>query len=169
MGFDELNVISTMKDLYAQLEGDNEEAFYELAVEVYRQTTPHGDTPPTKKWLYGLLEEYDPVTLYVYLSEVDRKRDRTTEAVIAANNKAKEFRRGESYWAQMTAHYADEVTYQAMLKAYEDAGVKKVRWVTQKDERVCEECSPRDGKVYELDKVPPKPHWGCRCYLEPVV
>ena len=34
---------------------------------------------------------------------------------------------------------------------------------------VCEYCEPRDGKVYPVIAVPPKPHLNCRCRLIPVL
>lgn len=170
--FDELNVITICKDLYAKLADDNQSAFLELAQEQYAAAEPHGFKKPDMGWLLELLLMYDPVTLYVYQNEVERKRDRTAEAINASTSraaKAVEFRRGLSYWAQMTAHYADEVNDKATLKAFEDAGVKKVRWNTLLDGHECETCRERDGKVYPIEKVPPKPHWRCRCWLTAVV
>ena len=67
----------------------------------------------------------------------------------------------------MTATYADLVADEATLQAFKDAGVKRVRWRTEEDEKVCKYCRPLDGKVFDIDKVPPKQHWGCRCWFEP--
>lgn len=166
--FDELNVLEICKDLYENLSADNQKVFLELAQEQYKASEPHGDKVPDIDWLLELLLMYDPVTLYVYEHEVERKRDRTAEAINASGAKAKEFRRGLSYWGQMTAHYADAVSDRATLKAFEDAGIKKVQWHTEHDNRVCEICRQRDKKIYPIGKVPPKPHWGCRCWLTSV-
>ncbi len=168
LGFDELNVIKTVKSLYADLAADNQQAFLDLAQYAYWHAKPHGREEPDIEWLLALLDSYDPVTLYVYEHEVERKRDRTTEAINSTKAKAQEYRKGLSYWAQMTAHYADEANDKAIIKSFRDAGVKKARWRTQEDEKVCEECGPRDGKVFLIDRIPPKPHWGCRCWLEAV-
>lgn len=168
-GFDELNVIKTIKKLYADLAKDNEENFLRLAGMAYEDAIVHGSSKPSKKWLNKVLDEYDPVALYIYLNEIDRKRDYATEAIIAAKDKAKEFRRALNYWTRMTAHIADRVTDEATIKAYKDAGVQKVRWETEEDDRVCDHCEPRDGKVYPINEVPTKPHWGCRCWLTPVI
>ena len=46
---------------------------------------------------------------------------------------------------------------------------EKIVWETEKDLRVCEVCRNRDGKVYELKRVPKKPHYNCRCWLRPFV
>lgn len=156
------------KDLYAALESDNFKVFLELAIKKYLATEPHGDEEPDDEWLMEYLEYYDPVTKYVYENEVERKRDRLAEAVNASREKSKEFVRGLGYWVQMTAHYADDVSDRATIKAFKDAGVKKVKWNTQPDDKVCEECDERDGVVYSIDNIPPKPHWGCRCYLTAV-
>jgi SPP1 gp7 family putative phage head morphogenesis protein len=53
---------------------------------------------------------------------------------------------------------------QGRLKFYEQAGVKKVKWLTAADERVCDVCGPRDGKVFDLAGFtsPPR-HPRCRC------
>ncbi|MGH2533192.1 MAG: phage minor head protein [Thermomicrobiales bacterium] len=38
------------------------------------------------------------------------------------------------------------------------------RWVTARDERVCPECGPLDGLVWETDAGPAPPlHVNCRC------
>ncbi len=147
---------------------DNEEELLELAREEYLEAQPAGDEKPTKKWLLALLLAYDPVTKYVYQHEIDRKRARTAEAIIASSDKALEFRRGLRYWQNMTDWYAIDVTDMAVLKSYEDAGVKRVRWISLEDGRECSTCSERSGKVYPINQIPPKPHLNCRCMYEPV-
>lgn len=156
-----------MKTLYEQLEADNHSAFLALAILVYRSATPHGENPPTKAWLTRMMKDYDPVLLYVYAHEVERKRDRAAEAINAAKDKNHEFKKALSLWHNMTAQYADNVTYQAQLKAFRDAGVQRVKWVATEDERTCRECMELDGKVYQIDNIPPKPHPNCRCWLIP--
>ena len=162
--FDELNVLGICKDLYAALDSDNFKAYLELAIKKYLRENPDAKKQPSREWLLEFLEEYDPVTKYVYRNEVERKRDRLAEAVNASTAKVTEFNRGLGYWVQMMAHYADAVSDAATVKAFKDAGVTKVRWNAQHDDRTCLECMNRDGKIYPVDKIPPKPHWGCRCY-----
>lgn len=157
-----------MKTLYTALDKDNREVFLDLARMVYERTEPHGGKEPDEAWLAAFLKEYNPVTLYIYDNEVDRKRDRTTEAIIASTDKAKEFRRGLLYWGQMSAQTCLDVTDTAALKAWKDSGVKRVMWNTEQDDRVCGKCEPRDGKIYPIDKVPHKDHYNCRCWLTPV-
>ena len=167
--FDELSVIGVTKNLYSDLAADNEEVFEDLAEMSYEQAEPHGEEKPDRDWLLALLLAYNAVTKYVYQYEVERKRDRTAEAVNSSTAKATEFQRGLLYWSQMTGQYADDITDEATIKAFRDAGVRRVRWVTERDGRVCEKCSERDGKTYPINKIPPKTHWRCRCHFEPVL
>lgn len=166
--FDELNVIKVLTALYKDLAADNKQAFLDLAILAYQDAQPHGKKEPDKSWLLALLDSYDPVALYVYAHEVDRKRDYAIESVVASHGKVGEFRRALKYWARMTGHMTDRITDEATLKAFRDTGVKKVRWRTEDDGKVCEVCGPRDKEVYPIDKVPPKPHLNCRCWLEAV-
>ena len=166
--FDELNVLGICKDLYVLLESDSFRTYLELAIKKYLASQPHGNEAPTEEWLLDYLEEYDPVTKYVYRNEVERKRDRLAEAVNASTAKATEFNRGLGYWVQMMAHYADAVNDAATIKAFKDAGIVKVKWNSQQDGKVCLICLERNGRTYPIDKIPPKPHWGCRCFLTAV-
>ena len=166
-GFDELNVLEVTRTLYQDLQADNQSVFLELAQERYQEAEPHGEEPPDLAWLLALLAAYNAVTKYQYSNEWERKRDRTAEAINSTTAKVTEFRRGLMYWSQMTGWFADEVTDQATLKAYQDSGVKKVEWHTVLDGRECETCKERDGKAYYIRSLPPKPHPGCRCWYRP--
>lgn len=167
-GFDELNVIQITSRLYDQLEADNRQVYLELAQERYQETEPHGEEPPDLAWLLALLAAYNAVTKVIYENDVDRKRQYTAEGINSSTAKVTEFRRGLHYWADLTSNYADIVTDESTLKAYRDAGVKRVRWVTAGDEKVCETCRERNGKVYSINSIPPKPHKHCRCIWEAV-
>lgn len=165
--FDELNVIKYSREMYDELEQITEKAFLLLARQVYREHSESQVTDIVPAWLLGVLKEYNPVTKYVYLHEVDRKRSRFAESLIASDTKAKEVETALRYWSAMVTQYAIEVTDAAVKQAYIDDGVKKVKWITMEDERRCSECEKRDGNVYNITEVPPKPHIGCRCYLVP--
>lgn len=166
-GFDELSVLSVTRELYDQLEADNRQVYLELAQERYQETEPHGEEPPDLAWLLALLAAYNNVTKVIYDNDVDRKRQYTAEGINSSTAKVTEFRRGLHYWADLTSNYADIVTDESTLKAYRDAGVKRVRWVTAGDEKVCETCRERNGKIYSINAIPPK-HRRCRCVFEPV-
>ena len=163
MGFDELNVLEINRTLYDQLRKDNQDVFLELAQERYQEAEPHD-----LAWLLALLAGYSAVTKVIYDNDVDRKRQYTAEGINSSTAKVTEFRRGLHYWADLTATYGDIVTDESTLKAYRDAGVKKVRWVTAGDEKVCETCRERNGKIYSINSIPPKPHRRCRCVYEPM-
>ena len=165
--FDELNVIKYSREMYDELEQITEKAFLLLARQVYREHSESQVTDIVPAWLLGVLKAYNPVTKYVYLHEVDRKRSRFAESLIASDTKAKEVETALRYWSAMVTQYAIEVTDAAVKQAYIDDGVKKVKWITMEDERRCSECEKRDGNVYNITEVPPKPHIGCRCYLVP--
>lgn len=162
-------MIEICKSLYKSLDLDNRSTFLELAQERYKATKPSGKKPPDAAWLDLFLSEYDPVTNYVYEHEVERKRDYTAEGVNSSTAKKGMFIRGLRYWARFTAHYADAVTDHATLKALEDSGVKRVMWHTQTDGHVCEICQKRSRKIYPINRVPPKPHWNCRCWVTAVI
>lgn len=168
MGFDELNVLEINRTLYDQLRKDNQDVFLELAQERYQEAEPHGEEPPDLAWLLALLAGYSAVTKVIYDNDVDRKRQYTAEGINSSTAKVTEFRRGLHYWADLTATYGDIVTDESTLKAYRDAGVKKVKWHTVLDGKECETCKERDGKIYPINAVPPKTHKRCRCWLEAV-
>jgi SPP1 gp7 family putative phage head morphogenesis protein len=56
----------------------------------------------------------------------------------------------------------------ATLDGYKDSGVDEVEWHTNIDGRECKVCRERNGRVYKIDEVPPKPHRNCRCRYAPV-
>lgn len=200
INFDELDVIRICTDLYENLDSDNKKKFLELIQLTYRRTKPKGETEPDLSWLLALLDEYNPVTKYVYSHEVERKKAYLQEAIIAISDQKnsfkdlvsitranmlktgrlkaritktkqtsikKEFDKSLRYWSRMTDQYCIDVSDRAQLKAFNDAGVKKVRWNTELDGRECKICRDRDGKVYLIDKLPSKPHWRCRCWFTP--
>ena len=160
-------MLEVTRTLYDQLRKDNQDVFLELAQERYQEAEPHGEEPPDLAWLLALLAGYSAVTKVIYDNDVDRKRQYTAEGINSSTAKVTEFRRGLHYWADLTATYGDIVTDESTLKAYRDAGVKKVRWVTVGDGKVCEICRERNGKVYSINSIPPK-HRRCRCVFEPV-
>ena len=171
--FDELNVIKTFKTLYRDLAADNKKAFTDLAIMSYEDAAGRElddeEGELMALWLMSeVLDKPNPVTGYIYTNEVQRKRDRATESINASTKKRQELQKAMRLWSRQTAAYCDIVTDEATLKAFKDTGVKRVRWLTENDDKVCSVCGPRDGKVYDIDKVPQKPHLWCRCILQPV-
>ena len=166
---DELNVIKACKELYSKLDDNNRKEFLKLARARYKDITgKEDDKKISMKWLLVLLLSYDPVTEYVYENEVSRKRERFAESIVASANKLIVIKRAMSLWLRQTEQYLIIVEDAAVLEAYKTLGVKRGRWVTQRDDRRCKECAERHGKIYDIDKIPSKPHRNCRCYIEPV-
>ena len=138
----------------------------DIAILAFLDIARHYWKGADRKWVEEILDRYDPVTKYRYSEEVDRKRSRHTEAVIASETPEIETDRALRYWTNMVKQYADEVTDEAVKASLKKDGVKKIIWVTQRDNRVCSECSARDGKEYPINDIPTKPHIGCRCYVK---
>ncbi len=168
MAMDELNVLQASKDLYSTLDDANQTEFLKLARERYADLTGEEDEEKISfAWLVVILQGYNPVTEYIYDNEVARKRERFAESMISSANKLAMIRRAMTLWMRQTEQYLVLIEDAAVLEAYKTLGVKRVRWVTQEDEKTCETCSPRNDQIYDIDKVPPKPHRNCRCYLVP--
>lgn len=169
MAMDELNVIKASKEMYVKLEETNEKAFLKLARDRYKDITgEEADEKATLAWLLLFLLAYNPVTEFVYKNEVERKRDRFAETMVASVNKLLAIKRAMSLWLRQTEQFLILVEDEAVLRGYKHMGYKRVRWFTQEDERRCSECAARHGKIYSINNVPPKPHRNCRCYIEPV-
>lgn len=178
--FDELNVYRTMESVYRGLRRDNEERFRELYAARYREiylylkrSWPGDDTVDELAELYlaHLLTEPNALTRYAYDAESLRKRDRAVEAINSVPTKSEkdeEFRKALRYWSRQTGFYIDMIADDAAIQSMKDCGVKKVRWHTQADEKVCEACRELNGRIFDIDHVPEKEHLHCRCWLEPI-
>lgn len=167
ISMDELNIMQTTYVIYDELLRETEEKLLELAIYYYTHTVSNAKTRIDKEWLYTILDAYDPITKYVFTHEVERKRARFMESLMASTNRSHETDVALRYWSAMVAQYAIEITDAAVKQAYIDDGVMRVIWVTVFDDRRCKVCAKREGEIYDIDKVPPKPHIGCRCYLLP--
>lgn len=177
--WDELNVIRAVDAVYKESIKMARQRYYEVAVEAYilamieagksnKEATKAADRDIDAAWVLAMLEEVDPVTLYAFLPEAERKKARFIEAVSAAQNRNREIDKALRYWTVQVAQYADNSVYRARLEAFKAAGIKRVKWVTQKDERVCEECDDLDEQVFPIDEVPPPQHPHCRCIIVPI-
>lgn len=164
--FDELNVLRSVKRVYEDSIRLAKKRYLQIALDAYRNAK--GKKKIDRDWVLDMLEEYDPVTMYLFTPEAERKRDRTVEAILSTPNKDEAVDRALRLWTLQTTHYAEKSVDEATLQAFRDNGVEKVRWVTAEDEKVCEVCRKRNGKIYPIDKLPPKPHYRCRCTYEPI-
>ena len=119
-------------------------------------------------WLNDFLQSFSPVTKYAYTPEVERKRSRLFEALAATGNSPKEIKAALRLWSQMAGEYAIEVTDAATLQVYRELRIRRVKWISEVDERRCRTCAERHNRIYPIDRVPPKPHYNCRCILKPI-
>lgn len=114
---------------------------------------------------------YSPVTKYQYRNETERKRERLADGILSAKHRQDVrdvYNTGAKVWFNQARQYIDMSVDTAREAAFEDAGVTDVKWVAQKDGKVCKECRERDGMIYRIGQVPDKPHPRCRCYIVPV-
>lgn len=183
IGFDELNIVGVKKltqEMYDRLVAENEKAYLKIAEEAYKRakkSVKADDAEETEigaEWVAGILAMFNLVTGYLYGKEVDRKRMRLNEQILTAREYDSRtaynecLRRSANLWYTQSMQYGIDMVDKARIQAFKDAGIKRVRWISVHDDKRCDECKHRDGKIYDIDKVPVKNHYGCRCYLEPV-
>jgi SPP1 gp7 family putative phage head morphogenesis protein len=169
MAFDELNVISASYEIYDSAYALIEKESARLVKSVYKSYRRGDDsTFDPLAFVLALLLAYNPVTKYVFKNELDRKRSRFAEGVIASDTPMEEVALAKRLLLGITAQFLDDTTFDSMVQAYKDNGTKKVRWVTAEDDKRCKECKSRHGLIYKIDKIPPKPHIHCRCWVEEV-
>ena len=167
LSYDELNVMSATKAVYSKIDLYVRQMFLQLMQAVYKKVTKR-TCPYNYAWLESFLLEYDEVSKYVYANEFERKRDRLAEALIASPKKNEEIDAALRYLSFMLTAYAVRVTDQVVLTAYRDIGIDAVRWKAEKDNKTCTICKHRNGHIYDIEQVPPKPHLNCRCEYEEV-
>lgn len=167
LSYDELNVMSATKAVYSKIDLYVRQMFLQLMQAVYKKVTKR-TCPYNYAWLESFLLEYDEVSKYVYANEFERKRDRLAEALIASPKKNEEIDAALRYLSFMLTAYAVKVTDQVVLMAYRDIGIDAVRWKAEKDNKTCTICKHRNGHIYDIEQVPPKPHLNCRCEYEEV-
>lgn len=193
--FDRLNVIRTVRKMYRKLAKQAEEQYRKVAHDAYfygmmlcgeewsEKAEKLAEKSVTNAWIRNILEQTDFVTLYRFDSETARKADRLIEAIAAVEGtddrgaalRSMRFNRNDQIdsalrqWSKQVGQYAINVTDYAVLKAFEDAGVKEAEWVTETDQRVCSYCHSMSGKRYTLEEFPSKPHVNCRCTARPIL
>lgn len=178
--WDELNVIRQVSAVYELSTALAKRKYAEVGMDAYifalmemglGESVARGMAQDdiTTDWVLDMLEEVDPVTLYIFLEEAERKKQRLIEALAVAHNRGAEIDNALRYWTVQVGQYADNTVYRARLDALKAVGVKRVRWVTQQDDRVCGDCDELDNKVFDVDKVPPPQHIHCRCYVIPIL
>lgn len=188
--WDELNVFRKSEEIYTQIDEFARQQFQEIAEKAYEDAKKEilAVLPEKKDKLIGLgalflgaiLASYSGKTKYRYDREWERKKDRLAESVMAvvqasasakvinSNELREELGRAMRLMQGQVREMADTMTDEARNEAFEQAGIDKVQWHTQKDSKVCKECQERDEKIYDIYSVPDK-HHRCRCYLTAVI
>ena len=192
--FDRLNVL--LRAVYQEAYWDMQQLMKEIGRSQYESLTDARKRRERFEdiFILVLFDESDPITGYILGNEVDRKRERLYEQIVSikshktAEQKVgsqetdygdtivpsqdaeirKAFDRAYNLWSHMVQEYSVRAVDVARLMAYEDMGVKRVRWNAEIDDKVCDECLSRHGRKYLLHRVPAKPHWNCRCWLTAV-
>ena len=169
-GFDEINILSAVNTTYEDVINMSVDALRKIAKQTYFWVCD--DDFEADLWLSGFLQLYDPVTHYKWYDEADRKRSRAYEAIMSCRTAAERKKQIEvalKAWAKQFEQTADDVVVAVVKKAYEDNGIKYVKWVTKKDKRVCPDCHKRNGKIYPITSPDLYPlHYNCRCWWMPI-
>ena len=178
--FDEMNILKAVTKVYDDSVKLAKKRYFQIALDAYiaaqvlsgrsrKEAEAEAEDTITEDWVLDMLEDYDEITLYQFLPEADRKKQRLVEALIASHKRNAEVDKALRYWTLQVSQYAIKTVDDSTLEAYKNAGVKYVKWNTEEDEKVCEVCRPLDGKVFPIDKAPSKQHYSCRCWLSPVI
>lgn len=179
MSFDEVNILGEVNATYDSLKRITYTKFMELVSAQYEKYFLNDDATYegiTEEWLYNLLIEVDEITKYSYSNELDRTRQRCFEGLVAAtsvevavkSNIEEVINSSMKHYSRMLRQETITLADESAIKAMVDEGDDRIKWITQKDGHVCDKCQKRDGKTYPIDKIPSKPHRGCRCSLCPV-
>lgn len=139
-------------------------------------------------WILALLATFNPIAKFVYENEVKSKADyflkKVNNALQARANLNQEltmygadmvsiFREAKRLWSNMSDNTMTFLASNAMIQAYKDAGVTKVRYDTINDDRRTEICASLDQTVIDIDKIiigvnAPPMHYNCRSWLTPI-
>lgn len=169
LSYDEINAITAVTEVYANALRMAKASFLQIANNYYAESRFERDMKSLdEQWVDEILESFDPVSKYIFSSEYDRKRMRLFEALVASPTKVDELKAAVRSVSFMLRIYAVRMADEAVTEAMKDEGVAKVEWVAEMDNKTCPICWKRDGRIYELLKLPPKPHPNCRCWIKAV-
>ena len=161
---DRLNVIQPTMNLYDRLRRETIRVLAKIAATKYHELHGGEDTI-TEMWVLDFLGMSNPLTGYIFLNDIERKRQYFTEDVLSGADLDKAAKKAMRYIFGSTREYADLITDAAAVQAFMDTQTRFVEWVTFHDSHVCPVCDERDGVIYPINNIPKKPHYGCRCYL----
>lgn len=178
--FDEMNILQVKKHVselykssYKTIVKEYENVANSIYQEIYDEAVAlgfEGDIRDLDEaWIEEFFSEYSPTTKYVFSNEIDRKKSRLFEALIASESERfLNYKKAEKLLTQQINQYSIELEDEIAKTVFKDLGVKKVQWVAEDDHKTCSVCNELDGKIFKLKEAPPKQHHNCRCYLIPV-
>ena len=122
-----------------------------------------------RKFVEEYISKPNRVVKYSFDKEYERKLSRTVDTIISSGNKSemkKEIDIAMRYWNRQAKQSGDNVSMEAFLDGLMAMGITRVRWITERDEKVCVACASRDGKIFDIDRIFIPLHYNCRCDLE---
>lgn len=186
LSFDELNVVRVKKEtkaMFKRLLDFNREEYLKIIEQARSYALSYLSDDEKKKeseekfdrdsFLEYVLTTYNFVTGYLYEAEAERKRLRLSEEMSTArqfldrNRYRTSLSRAANLWFTQSGQYAIDLEDQTVLDVWKRAGVEKVQWISEDDSRTCSHCKTLDGQVFDIDKVPHKTHYNCRCKVLP--
>lgn len=186
LSFDELNAIKVKRELtalYDRLLAFNEKEYLKIIAEARlfvlqyltkkekHQLSKHEKA--LKEYLEFVLTGYNYTTQYLYYPEAERKRLRLAEEILTAKeyHDHKMFnhavKKAADLWYTQSYQYALDLEDAVEEEMMRDAGIDQVIWVAEHDEKTCHTCHSLDGQIFDIDEVPNKPHYFCRCWIKP--
>lgn len=123
-----------------------------------------------KEFVEKYILKDNKVVKYVFKNEYERKSARTIETLMMTGNKSEiktEIDKALRYWNRQAKQAGDNISAESYIEGIRASGFQYVKWITQKDKKVCAECAERDGKIFEIDKIFVPLHYNCRCNLVP--
>ena len=170
--FDELNVMQVKTEtesLFTKLKRQSDRFYSGLLNHLAESMGFEED----KYDLDELLETYSGTLLYSFSTEMERKRERLFETMVAIDDMSdpeilSQQKKNIRNWNTQVEEFGVDIERNIFLSELRDSGIRKVQWMTAEDERVCTDCSDLNGIVFDIDNVPRRPHIGCRCWLKGV-
>lgn len=177
--WDEVNIIRTVVSVYRESVRKARKRYWEVAFEAYvlgmiilgedtKKAQRMADKSITMEWVDERLDQTDFVTLYRFNSEAERKAYRLAEQLEVSADRNRLIDKALKDWSRQIGQYAITFTDDAVVQAFKDAGVERVQWMTEEDEKTCHSCGELHGMEFPINEIPPKPHYGCRCKLKPI-